>query len=310
MRDDVAARQVHVRALVEHPQDVGLGVLARQAHQHAPAFGRDREVLHRQEAGVQRDAGDAVLADDAAPDRVVAVEHEHLVRRDLAQVHLARDDDRQRAEPVVGVRDVGEPVGHRVVARGRAQRVDRPVAEHDSVGQRLERGDEPRGLRVDGGRQCRFDGGRGAQHEHEQGLGRALPELAEGVHQFAGDADDGAGPVGAGLGVAHEVLQPQQHHADALCGRVARQHAGRGQQLLEQLVIRRERDVGVEAGLAQHERERRLEALGGERGGDRDADRRRDGAGCRRGRGGVDGGRHGRASGAVDALLAWRASGS
>ncbi len=120
MGHDMAERQMHVRALLENAKHIGFSVLARETDEHALALGLDREVLHRHETGVQTDSGHAILADHAAPDRVVTVEHQHLVRGGPAHVNLACDDDGQCAEPVVGERDVGELVGDRVVARRRA----------------------------------------------------------------------------------------------------------------------------------------------------------------------------------------------
>ncbi len=148
-----------------------------------------------------------------------------------------------------------------------------------------------------------IDRRRTAQHEDEQLLRHTMRELAERVEQLACGASHQRGQVDTGVGIAHEILETQQHDADAPCCRVASQHAARRQQLLEYLVIGRERDAALEIRCAEHERQRRLEALGRERGGNGQID---DCSGClarhgsrfggtrsRSGRFGVDDCRHG-----------------
>ena len=62
------------------------------------------------------------------------------------------------------------------------------------------------------------------QHEHQQRLCGPLRELPERVGEFARPTrSTTAGAVGAGFGVADEVLEAQQHHADAVGRRIARQ---------------------------------------------------------------------------------------
>ena len=72
------AFQGHIGSLVEHVQHILFVVLAAQTEQHAGIHLIDHELLQRAVGCGHFDPKRAVLAAYAFPERVVAVQHDHL----------------------------------------------------------------------------------------------------------------------------------------------------------------------------------------------------------------------------------------
>ena len=87
-----------------------------------------------------RDARDAVLADDALPQGVVAVQDDHLVRRAQEGVDLAGQDRAERGEEQGRIGDVAELVPLRVIVV--VDRIEAEVvrAEQAEAGDAVQRG--------------------------------------------------------------------------------------------------------------------------------------------------------------------------
>ena len=107
--------QRHLRVHAEGLVHVLRVVLAGQAQQHARLALRQHELLQRAARRIEHDALRAVLAADAAPQRFVAIERDHLVRRGAQGVDLAREHGAERGEKLGRVGHVAQFVGVRIV---------------------------------------------------------------------------------------------------------------------------------------------------------------------------------------------------
>ena len=71
--------------------------------------------VQRQVSFVELDTFGPDLADDATPERVVAIDHDDLARRRQAPVDVSRDDGREHVQVFIPIRDVRDFVAQRVV---------------------------------------------------------------------------------------------------------------------------------------------------------------------------------------------------
>ncbi len=118
-RDDVLSLEAHVGPRVEHAPDVLLHVLRAEADDHpvAPEFGE--RVLQQEVFFVELDALGPNLTDNAAPQRVVAVDDDNLARCSHSLPCVPHDDGAEHVVVGVGVGNVADLVAQRIVDRRR-----------------------------------------------------------------------------------------------------------------------------------------------------------------------------------------------
>ena len=259
-------------------QDVGLGVLAREADEHALALAaRHAKSCTARKPASRPMPGDAVLAHHAAPDRVVAVEHQHLVRRPpcaCAPGGQRRSPARRTSRRCRGCAPAGRPPGRGASVRhsastawlpktavlGRASSACASLAEC-AIDRRSERGH-------------RSTGSRAARRPATAASARCVNC---GTRRRVRMATRATTPARSTSGSASRTKSSSRKQHARRCRRlrIARQHAARGEQFLEDLVVGREGRWASKPAASQHERERRLEAFGRERRGDGDRPPRR-----------------------------------
>ena len=181
-RNQVLALQHHVGPLVEDVQHILLVVLAAQTEQHAGVHAPEHEFLQPAERGAHFDALRTVLAAHPLPQRVVAVQHDHLEWRSLQVVDGADQRRPDRRVALRGVRDVTRLITVRVVVL-----VDRILLQRrrraDRVHVRYRGGRRPQGLlglvqrRLEVGVAFRGRGpGADTQHHGRRGLAHERPQ--------------------------------------------------------------------------------------------------------------------------------------
>ena len=130
-----SAFQHHVRAAVEDLEHVGLGVLAAEAEQEPLAGQLDHESLEVPPGRRDRDATRPLLADDALPEGVVAVEDDDLVGRGESACGSAGPAACPSRRTTGGrVRDVAQPVALRVVIIRHGVELELARADHRHAG--------------------------------------------------------------------------------------------------------------------------------------------------------------------------------
>ena len=114
---EVLAPQQHVGVSFEHGKYVFFGVLAAKAEQHAVTALGERELLQSYARWVDDHTERPVLADDSAPQCLVAVQDEYLRRRRLGGAKRAHDLGSESREESRRIRDVAVGLRAGVVVR-------------------------------------------------------------------------------------------------------------------------------------------------------------------------------------------------
>ena len=275
-RDDVLAEGEQIPAGLEDAPHVGFLVLAAQADEHALSGEANKRAVQREVPLVQIDPLGANFTDHAAPEGVVAIDHDHLAQGSHAAMGVAHRDRREREEIVVLERDVADLVAQRIVDRAAADAVLRVILRgRDDLEARdsAHRLDRARfGLRDE-----RDERGAAAvfrRADEQQRVGRRLRAVRP--HR-PGEVVRRVLQVGAHeLVVCHlfigkvvqPIADPDEHDVEAAPLRVER---ARGvQQRLEDLAVGRDLERCVQLEFLQPEPERREQRIGGE--GRREAD--------------------------------------
>ncbi len=228
--------------------DVFFVVLAAEREQHAFGAARGHEFLQGAARGIERDAGRAVFAADAAPKGVVAIERDDFVGRVRERVNLARDGGGKRREEERRVGEMAEFARVRIVCIGDGL----GVCEVDGRGIGESSADE-----AAGGLGCGFVPRRRRAESDDQRRGErsggtyGIDEMAGGFLHACGDP----------------IVETDEGDVEAV---VAREEAIGREQFLEKLVIRREANVVGQREFGDPEGERGLDGFGGEGCGDGD----------------------------------------
>ena len=240
-RGDVVEAQHHRGVLQEGAARVVDLVLAGDGEQHAalgerlaPPLERTKGLAVRRLA--ERHAERARLSDDAAPQRVVQVEHQHLLGagRDGAQGRLERA--RELYERLVGQGLVGPVPAARLVealaadARGERLQVDEVGAGREGVAQGLVGRADETALAACAAAEERAERAvvQGVGADHDQ----ARAELSDASPAHAPELElVGHAGGGGARGVAQQPLRPGEQHDDV---GVAGLH---GQQVLPDLIV-------------------------------------------------------------------------
>ncbi len=95
---------------LEHLADILLVVLAAQTQQHAGVMLCHHKLLERAPRRINFNARSAVLATDAFPQRVIAVQHYHFVRAAPQGMNFSGDKSSKRRKEKRRIRNVTELV--------------------------------------------------------------------------------------------------------------------------------------------------------------------------------------------------------
>lgn len=272
MSGDVLAAEQHAGRRGEGRPHVRLLVLAGQAEQGAGGAALQRQLLQGAVPLLDDEAARAVLSDRAAPQRLVAVEGEHLGRRHRHGAQGAGQRGAERDAEVGRVRRLGIGIAgfvverrHRIAGEDRlpAQDVEAGGGERVAgalvVGQRRHRVAEA--LPGGGALTVTVRGARRAEDD-EGGRRRALGVGHQQVDEL-GDARGGVLPI--------VEADEQRVGAEGIVG----ERAARIDELLQQLAGGREDRLVGQAELGEPKLEGGAQRLGGEGGGDDEAAQRR-----------------------------------
>jgi hypothetical protein len=221
---------------------------------------RDHEVLQRLAGRVHYDALRPILAADAAPQCIVAIERDDLEGRRAQRVNLAGQHRAERREIGGRIGDMAQLIAERIVPLGdgiqavdfsRAHQVDGTQAiqagRHKGLHALLE-------LSIKHGR-------RRAEANHER-RGKRFGGGAQAFDEMA-DISFQTGEVRRGAFFrARPVFEAHQYGVDSAA--VRRQDARVVEQQLEYLIIGRQLDAVIEGQLAHPEGQRRLDGVRGE----------------------------------------------
>ena len=133
VRHHVACAQSHILALLQHIEHIRLGILAGQTDQNAFALLCHGKILQCQEGLAQQNTVYSVFAHHAAPQRVVAIKHQHLGCTHLQSVHAACQRQCQCSKVGVRKRNVRELVAPGIKALSTGSVVNFLGAQHMDV---------------------------------------------------------------------------------------------------------------------------------------------------------------------------------
>ena len=245
LRHEIARRQRHFRMRAESSHHVLRIILAAQGKQHTGAAALRHQFLQCAARRVEHDALGTVLAADARPQGVVAIERDCLERGRGDGVDLPRQRRGQGHEIERRIRHASQFVGVWVVhLRHRVEGGDFGGGEQVDRGQS---GDAAAHLLV------QLDGA-WTQHDDQRDT-HASGRGAHGIHESGGLS---GGPV----------VETDQHHIDA-AGIAAEQSRG-VEQFLKDLMVGGEAQVGGQSQFAHPEGQAGLDGVGGKSSADRD----------------------------------------
>ena len=260
--DEMLPLEEHAGMPVQHPEHVVLLILAAEGQEHSGRALRERELLKDAPPRIDDDARGSVLADDPRPERLVAVEHEHLDRRRQHGAQRAHDEGSERAEKRRRIRQMTMRGASGEVVLGDGVR-GRQVLGHHHLDSRHapelrgERGfDLTNRARRLGRGQRRARGGTDA---NEKPCLEAPGRGFDGGRELAGDAPGFRRPP---------VLDA--HRDDVQARKIGGGHAPRVEKLLEDLVVGGQADVDRLPQLVRPEADDLGERVGGEARGDDD----------------------------------------
>ena len=275
------ALEREIGSRLEHAPDVGLLVLAAQAHENAALGEARQQRVQRTVAVVELHAFGTDLADDAAPQRVVAVHHHDLACRHQTPVHVPGGNRGEHIQVVVAIGNVRDVVAQRVVHGvfvdavvlvKLRRRYDVQTGERAKAVEELLLGLAHQNAL---GRRGRAVGWTQQQQRFGGGL---IAMRADGCLKVAGgflqESPDAFGIAPMIVGeLAKPVEHPHQHDVGA--GASGVEDAGGVQQRLHYLAVGRDLDRRVERQFLRPELERRYQRVGGEGGSQPKAERRR-----------------------------------